>query len=140
MLTLASTSCSIFLLLKNNYKIQYSPPWLGRACDLSGSVRRRKCDLANHVAEARRSIKKMGRTGGRVRLKSLKGKRWQKGQSSSSNPQSHMHRKAARGKFSSHLAQRTSQEEQGVALTTDALASHDAIQGEKDDIQLNNYR
>lgn len=74
---------------------------------------------------------------GRVRLKSLKGKRWQKGQSSSSNPQTNKHRSAARGKFSCHLAQ--THEPAGVALTKDALASHDAIQGDHDDIQLNRY-
>lgn len=82
----------------------------------------------------------MGRLNGRVRLKSLKGKRWQKGQSSSSNPQTNTHRNAARGKFSGHLTQAvTHKQGAGVALTTDALASHDAIQGDKDedDIQLN---
>ena len=78
----------------------------------------------------------MGRVGSLVRLKSLKGKRWQKGQSSSSNPQTHKHRNAARGKFSGHLAQSQTQE-QGAVLTKDALASHDAIQGDQDDLQLN---
>lgn len=77
----------------------------------------------------------MGRSG-RVRLKSLKGKRWQKGQSSSSNPETHKHRNAAKGKFSGHLAQALVTQEKGITLTTDALASHDAIQGDKDD-QLN---
>lgn len=79
----------------------------------------------------------MGRTG-RVRLKSLKGKRWQKGQSSSSNPQTHKHRNAARGKFSGHLAHVQDQvkEERAITLTADALASHDAIEGDEDD-QLN---
>lgn len=79
----------------------------------------------------------MGRQNGRVRLKGLKGKRWQKGQSSSSNPQTHKHRNAARGKFGGHLSQAATLQEQGIALTADALASHDAIQGKKDDIQLN---
>lgn len=71
---------------------------------------------------------KMGRVG--VRMKSVKGKRWKKGQSSSSNPQTNKHRNAAKGKFSGHLAQA---HEAGLPLTTDALASHDAIQGERDD-------
>ena len=78
----------------------------------------------------------MGRVSGRVRLRSLKGKRWQKGQSSSSNPQTKKHRNAARGKFSGHLAQ-SSPGAGGVALTEGALASHDAIQGDQDDLQLN---
>jgi ribosomal RNA-processing protein 12 len=84
----------------------------------------------------------MGRPGGRVRLRGQKGKRWQKGQSSSSNPHTHKHRNAARGKFGGHLSQVnvTSHEgEVGATLTTDALASHDAIQGEKDYVQLNRY-
>lgn len=73
-------------------------------------------------------MKKMGRVSGRTRLKTVKGKRWQKGQSSSSNPQTSKHRNAARGKFSGHLAQTHGQ---GVPLTRNALASHDAIQDEK---------
>lgn len=68
---------------------------------------------------------------GRVRVRGAKGKRWQKGQSSSSNPQTNKHRHAARGRFGSHLSQ-TSTSSQGVTLTTDALASHDAIQGDRD--------
>ena len=82
----------------------------------------------------------MGRTNSRVRLKGVKGKRWKKGQSSSSNPGTNTHRNAARGKFSDHLAQsKTATHSQGVALTADALASHDAIQGDKDDLNLNRY-
>lgn len=81
----------------------------------------------------------MGKSG-RVRVKSAKGKRWQKGQSSSSNPQTKKHRAAARGKFSDHLSQNGTPQQThklGVPLTTDALASHDAIQGDSDEVQLN---
>lgn len=77
---------------------------------------------------------------GRVRIRSAKGKRWQKGQSSSSNPQTNKHRNVARGKFGSHLSQWSSTQPQGVTLTADALASHDAIQRDRESengIQLN---
>ena len=79
---------------------------------------------------------------GRVRIRSAKGKRWSKGHSSSSNPQTNKHRTAARGKFSDHLAHvgasgRDTLEHQGVALTTNALASLDAIQGDQDEVQFN---
>lgn len=77
---------------------------------------------------------KMGRVS--ARMKSVKGKRWKKGQSSSSNPQTNKHRTAARGKFSGHLAQT---HEAALTLTTDALASHDAIQGERDEIQPSRF-
>lgn len=39
------------------------------------------------------------------RLKSSKGKRWRKGQSGLSNPQTSKHRDKAKGKFGTHLAQ-----------------------------------
>ena len=79
----------------------------------------------------------MGRLKSKVRMKSVKGKRWKKGQSSSSNPETSTHRNAARGKFTGHLAQ-SATHRQGVALTADALASHDAIQGDHDEeLQLN---
>ena len=77
---------------------------------------------------------------GRVRVKGVKGKRWQKGQSSSSNPGTNRHRIAARGKFGSHLSQAQTTPTPGVKLTTGALASHDAIQGDQDgdvDMRLN---
>ena len=47
----------------------------------------------------------MGKAG-RVRLKGSKGgKRWKRGQSGSSNPQTSLHRNAAKGKFGNHLSQ-----------------------------------
>lgn len=73
---------------------------------------------------------------GRVRLRSAKGKRWQKGSSCSSNPQANSHRNAARGRFHSHLGQTAAaggRPAGGITLTTDALASHDAIQGGGDE-------
>lgn len=89
---------------------------------------------------SRKHFSGMGRLKGRVRVKSVKGKRWKKGQSSSSNPETSKHRNAARGKFTGHLAQGAATQGQGVTLTTDALASHDAIQGEQDEeLQLNRY-
>ena len=73
----------------------------------------------------------MGKVGGRVRLKGGKGKRWGKGQSSSSNPRTKKHRLAAQGKFGDHLAQVSVPHslDHGVTLTRDALASHNAWQG-----------
>lgn len=65
---------------------------------------------------------------GRVRAKRTKGKRWSKGHSCSSNPKSSKHRQAARGKFGSHLTQGRSS---GPPLTSEALASHEALQDEE---------
>ena len=67
---------------------------------------------------------------GKVRLKSAKGKRWRKGHSGSSNPESNKHRQAARGKFDSHLSL-LHRATAGLSLTAEALASHDAIQDDK---------
>ncbi len=66
----------------------------------------------------------------RVRPKGGKGKRWKKGHSGSSNPETTKHRAAARGKFGTHLSQ--ADDPAGLRLTTEALASHDAIQGDLD--------
>ncbi|XP_019858475.1 PREDICTED: RRP12-like protein [Amphimedon queenslandica] len=71
----------------------------------------------------------MGKAG-RVRLKGSKGgKRWKRGQSGSSNPQTDVHRNAAKGKFGNHLSQATTTGGgEGGSLTVDILASHDAVQ------------
>ena len=59
----------------------------------------------------------------RVRVKGAsKGKRWVKGKSSSSNPESRKHRNAAKGKFGSHLISSS----KGLPLTSQALALHDS--------------
>ncbi len=82
---------------------------------------------------------------GRVRINPVKGKRWGKGQSSSSNPDTNKHRLAAKGKFTNHLAQAGVPQAyvrpgEMVTLTTGALASHDAIQGDhEEEIELNRY-
>ena len=39
------------------------------------------------------------------RVRTSKGKKWRKGQSGSSNPQTKKHRDAAKGKFGNHLSQ-----------------------------------
>ncbi len=59
-------------------------------------------------------------------MKGGKGKRWKKGHSGSSNPETKKHRTAATGRFASHL----SQTHEHLGLTVATLASHDAIQGE----------
>lgn len=70
---------------------------------------------------------------GRVRLRAGKGERWRKGQSSSSNPETNKHRMVAKGRFGSHLSQATGVVTRpGLVLTKEALATHDAIQGEGD--------
>jgi ribosomal RNA-processing protein 12 len=59
----------------------------------------------------------------RIRVKGAsKGKRWAKGKSSSSNPDSKKHRNAAKGRIGSHLVGET----KGFPLTADALALHDS--------------
>ena len=74
---------------------------------------------------------------GRVRLRAGRGKRWQKGQSSSSNPDTKKHRAVARGRFGSHLSQAAGVGGRpGVALTEEALATHDAIQGDSKSLGL----
>ena len=74
---------------------------------------------------------------GRVRLRAGKGKRWRKGQSSSSNPEIKKHRMAAKGKFGSHLSQTASVVNRpGLTLTKEALATHDAIQGDNESLGL----
>lgn len=75
---------------------------------------------------------------GRVRLRAGKGKRWRKGQSSSSNPETKKHRMAAKGRFGSHLSQAAGvMNRPGLpALTEEALATHDAIQGESESLRL----
>lgn len=75
----------------------------------------------------------MGKAVVRVRVRGAKGKRWGKGQSSSSNPQTKRHRLAAQGKFGDHLAQASMPQipDQGMTLTRDALASHNANQGDE---------
>ena len=80
------------------------------------------------------AVVKMGRNTGKVRLRGVKGKRWKKGQSSSSNPLTKKHRLAAKGKFGNHLAQVNPipNGRPKVELTTDALASHNAYQGDED--------
>ena len=92
-------------------------------------------DLAALLATHRRVGKRMA---GKVRLRGVKGKRWKRGQSSSSNPDTKKHRLAAKGKFGNHLAQANSIEKPTVELTKDALASHNANQGEED-IDLARY-
>ena len=73
---------------------------------------------------------------GKVRLRAGKGKRWQKGQSSSSNPGTNKHRMAAKGKFGSHLSQATGVANRpGPTLTEAALATHDAIQGDNQSLR-----
>jgi len=76
----------------------------------------------------------MGKMAGKVRLRGVKGKRWKRGQSSSSNPDTKKHRLAAKGKFGNHLAQSqaNSIKKPTVELTKDALASHNANQGDED--------
>ena len=75
---------------------------------------------------------------GKVRLRAGRGKRWQKGQSSSSNPETNKHRVVAKGRFSSHLSQAAAGVggRSGVALTKEALATHDAIQGDSESLGL----
>ena len=43
-------------------------------------------------------------TKGRVRIRGGHASKWRKGQSSASNPESRIHRNAAKGKFGNHLA------------------------------------
>ncbi|XP_063989401.1 RRP12-like protein [Diachasmimorpha longicaudata] len=63
----------------------------------------------------------MGKTGPRLTSRK-KAKRWQKGQSSSSNPETKKHREQARSRFF--------QENLGsTGLTTESLQKHDALQG-----------
>ena len=74
---------------------------------------------------------------GRVRLRAGKGKRWRKRQSSSSNPETKKHRMAAKGRFGSHLSQAAGvMNRPGLALTEEALATHDAIQGDSESLRL----
>ena len=74
---------------------------------------------------------------GRVRLRAGKGKRWRKGQSSSSNPETKKHRMAAKGRFGSHLSQAAGvMNHPGLTLTEEALATHDAIQGDSESLRL----
>lgn len=74
---------------------------------------------------------------GKVRLRAAKGKRWQKGQSSSSNPQTNKHRMAAKGKFSGHLSLAAGVTSRpGLTLTKETLATHDAIQEDKESMKL----
>ena len=68
---------------------------------------------------------------GRVRVKKgAKGKRWRKGQSSSSNPSEVSHRQAARGRFGDHLSRGRPST---APLTAVTLASLQACQGEEED-------
>ena len=78
---------------------------------------------------------------GRVRLRAGKGKRWRKGQSSSSNPETKKHRTVAKGKFGSHLSQVVGvvNRSPGLPLTKEALATHDAIQGDGESLRLDRY-
>ncbi len=80
----------------------------------------------------------MGKLSGKVRLRGVKGKRWKKGQSSSSNPETRKHRLAAKGKFGNHLTQVKpfSNSESQLELTRDALASHNANQAGDGDMEL----
>lgn len=75
---------------------------------------------------------------GRVRLRPGKGKRWRKGQSSSSNPETKKHRMAAKGRFGSHLSQAAGviMNRPGLTLTEEALATHNAIQGDSESLGL----
>jgi hypothetical protein len=82
----------------------------------------------------------MGR--GKVRLRAGKGKRWRKGQSSSSNPETKKHRMVAKGKLGSHLSQAGAggvANRPGTALTKEALATHDAIQGDRESLRIDKY-
>ena len=80
---------------------------------------------------------------GKVRLRAGKGKRWRKGQSSSSNPETKKHRMVAKGKLGSHLSQAAGgggvANRPGLTLTKEALATHDAIQGDRESSRLNKY-
>ena len=77
--------------------------------------------------------------GGRVRATVGKPRRWRKGQSSSSNPETKKHRLAAKGRFGSHLSQPLTQSSPNP-LTEKALASHDAaIDGDDDTAMLERY-
>lgn len=69
---------------------------------------------------------------GRVRVKGAKGKRWRKGQSSSSNPCELSHRKAAQGKFGDHLSRGRASSDGRTPLTAEALASLRARHEEQD--------
>ena len=93
----------------------------------------------HHVGLIHASI--MGR--GKVRLRAGKGKRWRKGQSSSSNPETKKHRTVAKGKLGSHLSQAGAgggvANRPGLALTKEALATHDAIQGDRESLRLDKY-
>ncbi|XP_011315321.1 RRP12-like protein [Fopius arisanus] len=63
----------------------------------------------------------MGKQGPRLTSRK-KAKRWQKGQSSSSNPETKKHREQARSRFfQEHLG--------STGLTTESLVKHDALQG-----------
>lgn len=74
---------------------------------------------------------------GKVRLRAGKGKRWRKGQSSSSNPETKKHRMLAKGKFGSHLSQAAGViNRPSLTLTKEALATHDAIQGDSESVTL----
>ena len=68
---------------------------------------------------------------GRIRAKSSKGKRWKKGHSGSSNPETNKHRLAAKGKFGNHLAHAHAQPSEGPPLTSEALAAHHRRQEER---------
>ena len=78
---------------------------------------------------------------GKVRLRAGKGKRWRKGQSSSSNPDTKKHRMVAKGKLGSHLSQAGGgvANRPGLTLTKEALATHDAIQGDRESLRLDKY-
>ena len=77
---------------------------------------------------------------GKVRLRAGKGKRWRKGQSSSSNPETKKHRMVAKGKLGSHLSQAVGVVNRpGLTLTKEALATHDAIQGDRENLRLDKY-
>ena len=63
--------------------------------------------------------------------KGAKGKRWPKGQSSSSNPGEVSHRKAAGGKFDDHLSR--GRPSSAMPLTAATLASLEACHREEED-------
>ncbi len=75
----------------------------------------------------------MAGRGGRLKIEVGKARRWRKGQSGSSNPETKKHRQAAKGRFGTHLSQPLTHS----SLTEKALASHDAaIKGEDDTLML----
>ncbi len=70
---------------------------------------------------------------GRLKAKVGKARRWRKGQSGGSNPETKKHRQAAKGRFGTHLSQPLTHS----SLTEKALASHDAAtKGEDDTLML----